>query len=359
MEQLPAGWSDAQPLQMLGPDGQLTDPGASLPLSEQELVEAFKLMLLSRQIDSFAVAKQRLGIFGTYGEHTGQEATLVGSSFLLRPREDWLVPQYREMPAMLRHGMPLAHFFLLCSANPAGFRVPDGVNALPTQVSLAAQIPHAVGMAWGLRYQGKPGIVATYFGDGASSEGDFHEALNLAGVLSAPVVFFMQNNGFAISTPVAKQSATASFAARARGYGFPGVMVDGNDILAVVAASRYAIDRAREGHGPTLLEFRTFRMRSHNTSDDQSIYIDNAELKRWAQLDPIARFRTFLTSRGWWNPELEEAEEIAIKERIDTAFAESSGSFKGEIRQIFENVYSEPHQRLLNQYESAKLGWSL
>lgn len=349
-------FTDSTPLQFLSPDGQLIT-NEPLPLSHDQMVEAFTLMLLSRQIDAFAVAKQRLGIFGTYGEHTGQEATLVGTSFLLDPKNDWIVPQYREMPAMLRHGMPLHHFFLLCSANPAGFRVPDGVNALPTQVSLAAQIPHAVGLAWGLKHQGKSGIVATYFGDGASSEGDFHEALNLAGVRKAPVCFFMQNNGYAISTPVALQSATQSFAARARGYGFPGILVDGNDLLAVVAASNFAIERARSGLGPTLIEFRTFRMKSHNTSDDFTIYVDQDELARWADLDPLSRVRKYLVAKSLWSQEREEAELQSIKTRIDQAFEMSSSDFKGEVHQIFENVYAEVHPRLAKQYAEEANRW--
>lgn len=353
MNEVPALFSDTQHLQYLTAEGELF-PDRQLPVPAEDLVEALRLMLLSRQIDSFAVAKQRLGVFGTYGEHTGQEAALVGSSYFLDPAQDWLVPQYREMPAMLHHGMPLSHFFLLCSANPAGFRVPDGVNALPTQVSLAAQIPHAVGLAWGLKHQKKPGMVATYFGDGASSEGDFHEALNLAGVVQAPVVFFLQNNGFAISTPVSKQSSTQSFAVRARGYGFPGILVDGNDVLAVMAASKFAVDRARAGLGPTLVELKTFRMKSHNTSDDHSIYVNPEDLSTWAKRDPIQRLRAFLTKQGLWSDALEVAENELIKKRIDDAFAASSGDFKGDVHQVFENVYIDPPRRLMGQFEDAK-----
>jgi len=358
MPEVPENFSDTVPFQLMDADGTV-QVGANLPLSSQEIVEAFRLMLLSRQIDTFAVAKQRLGVFGTYGEHTGQEATLIGSSFFLNPKHDWIVPQYREMPAMIRHGMPLEHFFLLCSANPAGFRVPDGMKALPTQVSLAAQIPHAVGLAWGLSHQGKPDIVATYFGDGASSEGDFHEALNLAGIRSAPVVFVMQNNGYAISTPVTKQSATSSFAVRARGYGFPGIMVDGNDLLAVAAASKFAIERARNGEGPTLIECKTHRMKSHNTSDDHTIYADQELLAKWEKRDPLSRLRKYLLAQNLWSEEIESRELEQIKIKIDAAFELSSTDFKGEVRQVFENVYDELPSRLAKQYEDELSRWQI
>src|ERR1700716_596484 len=198
-------------------------------------------MLRSRRLDERAFNLQRQGRLGTFSPVHGQEASVLGSSLALDPARDWVVPQYRELPAMLRQGYTLERFFLYVMGNPEGNEMSAGVNLLPFQISLATQLPHAVGLAWGLRHQGRDGVVCVYFGDGGSSEGDFHEACNLAGVRRAPVVFFLQNNGWAISTPVSKQTAAPSFAARAAGYGFPGELIDGNDLFAVYEAASRAV----------------------------------------------------------------------------------------------------------------------
>ena len=199
---------------------------------------------------------------------------------------------------MLRFGYRLAQAMQYYTGNPAGSRMDADVNVLPFQISLAAQIPHAVGLAWGLRHQGLDAVVCTYFGDGASSEGDAHEALNLAGVRRAPVVFVLKNNGWAISTPVRKQTAAASFAARAAGYGIAGELVDGNDLFAMHDACTRAVARARAGEGPTLIEARTYRMGPHNTSDDPTRYVDPVELEERRAFDPIERVRRYLTAEG-------------------------------------------------------------
>src|SRR5580704_4000072 len=234
------------PLRLLEPSGALV-AGAVSPFDDEQLLSALHLMMLSRAFDHKGVSLQRQGRFGTFSPVLGQEASVVGSAFALDPSRDWIVPQYRELPALLHQGLPLEQFILYFNGHPAGGAIPDGVKLLPIQISLAAQLPHAVGLAWGLQLQGIDGVVLTYFGDGASSEGDFHEACNLAGVVRAPVVFFLQNNGWAISTPRCQQSAARTFAERAPGYGFDGVVVDGNDLLAVYAATKAAVERARAG----------------------------------------------------------------------------------------------------------------
>ncbi|HEY4440750.1 MAG TPA: thiamine pyrophosphate-dependent enzyme, partial [Candidatus Elarobacter sp.] len=234
-------------------------------LTDTEVLAALRLMKLSRAFDAKGASLQRQGKFGTFSQVGGQEASVVGSAWALDPARDWIVPQYRELPALLRHGYPLAHFIRYFQGNPAGGAIPPGVKMMPIQISIAAQLPQAVGLAWGLRRQGQDAVVIVYFGDGASSEGDFHEACNLAGLVRAPIVFFLQNNGWAISTPRRLQSAGATLAERAPAYGFPGEQVDGNDLFAVYTATARAVARARGGEGPTLIESVTRRLGPHNT----------------------------------------------------------------------------------------------
>lgn len=318
-------------------------------MTDDQAVEALRLMLLGRAVDRYAVALQRQGVFGTYGETRGQEATLVGAAHALDPAIDWMVPQYRELPALVHHGVPLELLFLMYTYNPAGFTVPAGVNALCNQVSLAAQLPQAVGVAWGLKLQKKPGVVMAFLGDGGSSEGDFFEACNLAGVTGAPIVVVVQNNGWAISTPFERQTAAESIAARAPGFGIAGELVDGNDLFAVHDAARRAVERARSGGGATLLECRTYRMGAHNTNDDPSRYRDDQEVEHWGQRDPIERVRQYLTSRGVWNEELEAQEEERLSARLDAALEWAQAQPAPSAEQVFDHVYADPPQRLLRQ----------
>ena len=211
----------AEPLQLLAPDGTLAD-GAAPALDDEALLSAWRMMLLSRTFDERAFSLQRQGRLGTFSPINGEEAAVIGSAWALDPGRDWVVPQYRELPAMLRQGYDLRRALRYFMGDPAGNDMGEGVRVLPYQISLAAQIPHAVGLAWGLRHQGSDAVVLVYFGDGASSEGDSHEAMNLAGVRRAPVVFLLKNNGWAISTPVPKQTAAASLAARAAVLRVPG-----------------------------------------------------------------------------------------------------------------------------------------
>ena len=236
-----------------GPDGTLRDENYVAPsgLDADVLTSGMRWMILSRRIDTRAIALQRQGRAGVFSPVQGQEAAVVASALAFDPRVDWIVPQYRELPAYLIWGFPLDSFLCNLTGRPLLGRIPDSVNMLPTQVAIAAQLPHAVGLAWGLKLQHKEGVVVTYFGDGASSEGDFHEACNFAGVAKAPVVFFLQNNQWAISTPRKLQSAAHHLADRAAGYGIAGQVVDGNDFLAVYEITKHAVERARSGLGPT------------------------------------------------------------------------------------------------------------
>lgn len=332
------------PVTRMAPDGTLST-GYAPALPDQEILAAFRLMLLTRVYDTRAFSLQRQGRVGTLSTATGQEAAIVGSSWALEPARDWVVPQYREIAALLRQGVALERFLLYFMGNPVGNRIEEGVNAMPIQISLGSQVPHAVGLAWGLRLQGRDGVVLTYFGEGASSEGDVHEAMNLAGVRRAPVIFFLQNNGWAISTPVAKQSATRSFAARAAGYGFAGATVDGNDLLAVYDVTRQAVERALAGEGPTLIEAVTYRLGPHNTADDPTRYVDHDELERRRGLDPIERVRAFLRGRGLLTEEEEEALRSELTEQVERAVRAAESHPPARAEQLFDHVYANPFAR--------------
>jgi pyruvate dehydrogenase E1 component alpha subunit len=340
-------------LRLLDADGALAggyEPG----IAPGDLLAAFRLMLLSRATSERAISLQRQGRLGTIATPDGQEAAMVGSAMALDPGRDWVVPTYREMPALLHMGLPLWRYLLYYRGHMLGNQFPPGVNALPIQISLGTQVPHAVGLAWGLRHQGSDGVVVTYFGEGASSEGDVHEAMNLAGVRRAPVIFVLQDNGWAISTPVSKQSATGSFALRAAGYGFPGELVDGNDIFAVYEATRRAVQRARAGEGPTLIEARTYRLAPHNTSDDNTRYIAAEALEAARAADPIRRLRAYLLEADLLDEPAEEALRTGIAEEIAGAVKEMEEAAKDmPVEHLYDFVYEETSPRLARQREEA------
>lgn len=334
----------AEALRILRPDGSLV-PGASVPLTDEQAVTAYRWMRLSKLVDERAFTMQRQGRLGTFSPTRGQEASVVGSALALTPGKDWVVPQYRELGAVLMHGLPLDLWFSYWMGNMAGGRIPDHVRVLPVQIALAAQIPHAVGLAWGRRQQRYDDVVITYFGDGASSEGDFHEAANLAGVVSAPVVLFLQNNQWAISTPRGQQSAAITLASRAVGYGMPGVVVDGNDVMAVYAATTEAVERARAGLGPTLIESMTYRLGPHNTADDHTRYVDEADFESRAAFDPLIRLHAYLVGRGAWDEDRDRDLQAEQTETVQRAAMDAEAR-RPAPRQVFDHVYATPHRRL-------------
>ncbi|WP_454197316.1 thiamine pyrophosphate-dependent dehydrogenase E1 component subunit alpha [Nocardia sp. Marseille-Q1738] len=338
----------AQPHRVLAPDGKLY-PDAVPTLGDEQIRAALELMLFSRAFDDKGFSLQRQGRFGTFSPVRGQEASVVGSALALSPDQDWIVPQYREFPALIRHGLPLENFMLTFLGDPRGGAIPPDVRILPIQIGLAAQLPQAVGLAWGLRRQGLDGVVLAYIGDGGSSEGDFHEACNLAGVLGAPIVFLLQNNGWAISTPRAGQSAAVTLAARAVGYGFPGTLVDGNDLLAVHAVVSAAVERARSGNGPTLVESLTYRIGDHNTADDAGRYRPDTDLEHWRRLDPIARVVAHLEGRGLWDAGRQDHAVAAARERIDAAVRTVEQLPPPGIAALFDNVAADPSTRQQRQ----------
>ncbi|HEY4912380.1 MAG TPA: thiamine pyrophosphate-dependent enzyme [Candidatus Dormibacteraeota bacterium] len=335
---------------MLGVDG--TVRGTS-PMSSAQVVDALRLMLLSRAVDDRLIKLQRMGRVGVYGPVHGQEAAVIGSAMALDPNRDWIVPASREHPAMLRHGLPLMNMFATYMGNFDAAAVPDGVRLLPRQQSIGAQLPHATGLAWALKLRRTAGVVAVYFGEGASSEGDFHEASNLAGVMRVPLVMLLINNHYAISTPLHRQTAAVNLAARAEGYGFPGFVVDGNDLLAVYSTTLDAVNRALAGEGPTLIECRTYRMGFHNTSDNPKEYRDSAEVVEAEQRDPIERVRRFATREGIWSAGQEAAALDEIRSEIEMAQRQVEALPKPGVGAIFEHVYETLPPRLQQQRSEA------
>ncbi len=292
-------------LQILSPDGEVDT--ALLPDLDADALRAiFRHLLAARLADRHCVVLQREGRLGTYPPLEGQEAAQVGSALALA-ETDWIVPSFREMAAALVRGVPLAYVLLYWMGSEEGSRIPRRFRFLPVSVPVGSHTLHAAGMAMALRYRREEGAVLCYFGDGATSEGDFHEAMTFAGVCRAPVVFFCQNNAWAISVPRRLQCAADSLAVKAVGYGMTGLQIDGNDPLASFAATRMALEHARAGEGPVFIEAVTYRLGPHTTADDPTRYRDAAEVERMRRLEPLARYRRFLEGRGLWSRAWEES----------------------------------------------------
>jgi pyruvate dehydrogenase E1 component alpha subunit len=284
--------SDMVARQILDPEGNVVGP---LPdLSPERLLQLYRAMHLARTFSHKIIALQRQGRATTFGPLLGQEATSVGLAAPLQP-QDWLTTSYREIASLLVKGVPLQTLVY-------GFRgfapaYPAEAHCLPVQIVIGTQMLHAVGLAMAARIAGDPVVAVGVCGDGATSEGDFNEALNFAGVFQAPVVFVIQNNGWAISVPRSHQSAAPTLASRGAGFGVPAALVDGNDILAVYEVMQQAVERARSGQGPMLIEALTYRLGAHTTADDPTRYRDSAEVEAWKARDPLVRFRRFLLNR--------------------------------------------------------------
>ncbi len=316
---------------------------------QRQLRQMLVDMIQARRNSDRFFALQRQGRTGTSAPITGQEATVVGAAHALDPTVDWVVPQYREQVCLARFGEGvLAAHARYNRGHPTGSHYPEGIRVFPPQISLAAQIPQALGLAWGMQLQGELGVVAAFFGDGASSEGDFYEAGNFAGVLKAPLIMILVNNQWAISTPTSKQTAAPTFADKAQAFGIPGVRVDGNDVLAMHDAVTTARRRALDGDGPTLIEAFTFRMGYHTTADDPSRYMAEAERQQWADKDPIPRFTAQLTAAGLWT-ESDSTEALrAADETFDRLFALAEADHPRPDA-FFDHVFADPPQRLLAQ----------
>jgi pyruvate dehydrogenase E1 component alpha subunit len=330
-------------LSILDSDGNL-DTALEPKLADTELKSLYRSMLLARRLDERMVRLQRQGRIGTFAPIKGQEASQMGSAFTLRP-SDWMVPSFRETGAMIWRGWPIEKLLLFFAGHLEGGQPGPSQHDLPITIPVATQLPHAVGLAYAAQYRGDDAVVMVYFGDGATSEGDFHEALNFAGVWHVPVVFVCQNNQWAISVPLKKQTHSRTIAQKALAYGLPGVQVDGNDVLAVYAAAREAVERARAGDGPTLIECVTYRLGMHTTADDPTKYRSEAEVAMWEQKDPLTRFRAYLEKRNL----LEEGLEPQIDAEISAAIARFEATPAPDPLTMFDHAYAELPAHLVAQ----------
>ena len=346
---------------MIRDDGSV-DPATDPGLSRADAERLYRGMMLERILDDRMLALQRQGRIGFYGPSVGQEAAIVGAAAAMGAG-DWVVPQYREPGAALVRGMPLTDLicqFMTNSGDPAkGRQMPCHYvykkgNFLSISSPVGTQIPHAAGIAWAMKLRKAKDAVLVYFGDGATSTPDFHVAMNFAGVFRVPCVFFCNNNQWAISLPVARQTATATLAEKAGAYGLPGLRVDGMDALAVYAATRRAAADAREGRGPTLLEALTYRFGPHSSSDDPSRYRDEKETATWRARDPLVRFRRYLGKKGWWDDAREASLEKEIGDDITRAVAEAEAKPPVPVESFFADVYAEPPWNLREELAEAQ-----
>ncbi len=325
-------------LSILDSDGKL-DAKLEPKLPPDDLKRLYRAMVLGRRLDERMLKLQRQGRIGTFAPIKGQEASQIGSVFTLKPT-DWMVPSFRDTAAMLWRGWPIEKFLSLFAGRLEGGQPGPEQRDLPITIPVATQLPHAVGIAYGIQYRGEDAVVMVYFGDGATSEGDFHEACNFAGVWHVPVVFVCQNNQWAISVPLKKQTNSRTLAQKALAYGFPGIQVDGNDVLAVYAASRDAVEKARAGEGPTLIECVTYRLGVHTTADDPTKYRSDEEVKAWEQKDPLTRFRAYLERKKLLDSSVEEQ----VDEEIARAVERFEAMPPADPRGMFDHAYAEPPQ---------------
>lgn len=340
--------------QVLSPEGEVIEPIEG-KIDEALMLKMYESMLLVRAFDRKSVNLQRQGRMGTYAPFEGQEASQVGSALALSPK-DWLFPTYRDHAAAIIHGQDMFRVFLYWMGHVEGSLCPEGKRMMPACVPIATQMVHAVGTAWASKLKGEQDASIAYFGDGATSEGDFHEALNFAGVYKTPTIFFCQNNGYAISVPFEKQSASRTISQRAAAYDIKGVRVDGNDIFAVWLSVREAIERGLRGEGPTLIEAITFRYGAHTTADDPKKYRDQEDTSKfWRDnYDPISRLKKFLEKKGLWSEEQEERALQQINERIDAHLQKAESYPKADPLDMFNHVYAQMPWHIKEQQEELK-----
>ena len=339
-------------LQVLDKDGKVVNKDLEPNLSNKVLLEMYRMMLLGRIADLKAVQFQRQGRMLTFAPNKGQEAAQVGTMMAMK-KTDRLVPAFRELSAMLTHGVTLEQTYLYWFGNERGSHFDEDVNVLPVNITIGAQVNHAAGIAYALKLQKKKDVVVTFIGEGGTSHGEFHEGLNFAGIFDLPVIVVIQNNQWAISTPRAKATKSETLAQKAIAYGIAGIQVDGNDPLAMYVAASEAAKRARNGEGPTLIEAVTYRLGSHTTSDDPSIYRKEEEVAEWETKEPLIRFKNYLIEKNIWS----EAKDEKLSEELNTFILETFKIVEKStvsLAEIFDYTFETRTPQLDEQYLELK-----
>ena len=347
--------ADKEYFSLLDPDGNLNDIPPRAPLlSDQEMLSAYRLMLLARQADDWAVSLNRQGRMATYPPNKGQEANAVGAVLALR-EDDWLVPAFRELGALIAKGIPLHQVYMYWYGNEQGSNLPPEIyHTLPIAIPVGSQPLHAVGIAYAEKLKASGRIVLSFMGEGATSQGAVHEAFNLAGVWSVGVVFYVQNNQWAISLPTEKQTASRTLAEKACAYGFESIRVDGNDLPAVYAAASVGALIAREKSRPVLIEGVTYRLGAHTTADDPKLYRDEAQLAGWRDKDPLIRLEKYLLGRGLLTEKDREELAAAALEESKMAFERAESEADPSLEDTFRHTFASLPPVLERQLQRRK-----
>ena len=338
--------------QILDKDGKIVNNDLVPDLTDDELVELMERMVFSRILHERSIALSRQGRLGFYAPTAGQEASQIASHYALE-EQDWIYPGYRDLPQAIMHGLPISKAFLWSRGHVEGNNYVGELNIMPPQIIIGAQYIQAMGNAVGQKLAGKENeITITYTGDGGSSQGDVYEGLNFAGRYKAPVIFVIQNNGYAISTPREKQSAAETLAQKGVAAGIPSIQVDGMDPLAVYSATKAARDWAVAGNGPVLIENITSRFGPHSTSgDDPTRYRTDESFSYWEQRDPLVRFRNYLTEKELWTTEHEDELIEKYTEEIQEEAKEADRTAKMTVSESLKWMYDEPGQNIQEQIE--------
>jgi pyruvate dehydrogenase E1 component alpha subunit len=322
-------------------DGETIPDGEVDGLDEADFLELYRGLVLLRTYDERSVVYHRQGRIGTYAIFWNHEAMQVGSAYALED-DDWIFPSYRESAIGLLRGMPASTVLSWWRGHPAGWWNPADYNVASICVPIGTHVPHAAGLAWGKKLRGEPACAIVYFGDGATSEGSFHEGANLAGVMRAPLVLFCNNNQWAISTPLEAQTAAETLADKAAGYGMPGVRVDGGDVLAVYEATRDALVRARAGDGPTFVEAVTYRTAPHATADDPTAYIDLERVEEEKQRECVGRYEGYLRRLGLLTDERAAEIRAEAAETMRRGIAQAEAEPPADPALLFDRTFADP-----------------
>jgi len=339
--------------QFLDAEGKLREPAPALAHDRAELIKMYRLMTLARAFDAKAVNLQRTGKIGTYASCLGHEATHIAVGAAMRP-EDVLAPVYREFGTQLWRGVKLTEILTYWGGDERGCDFSGPREDFPWCIPIASQMLHGAGVAMAFKIRREPRCSVTYIGDGGTSEGAFYEGINLAGARQLPAVFVVVNNGWAISVPIASQTATRTLAQKAIAAGIPGIQVDGNDVIAVRHVVAEALDRARVGGGPTVVEALTYRLSDHTTADDASRYRPRTQLDDAWKKEPLIRTRAFLTRTGAWDDDREKELQAECAQQIDAAVDQYLSGPKPTTDAMFDSLFAEPTQSLLEQREIAR-----